>query len=143
MTQWLGALAELETRSGETGIVRRRPMFPHPMDAGARPSTSLPRGQDAVFRFPPDSPLCGLLVLQYQDYWLILWDDHSTPNPQERVRIDSAVPQGVVGGAALGTALGVALSGTRRAAMLGAVLGGVAGYAAAVHVNKKVRQDDE
>lgn len=97
--------------------------FPHPIDAGARRTTSWPVGQIADYEFPAPAGEAPMVIREYEDRFEAFL---------EGVRITAAAADAAdrdptaamyIGGALLGGAIGASVSNRREGSLLGAGLG--------------------
>ena len=99
---------------------------PHPLDAGARLTTTWPVGQLADFALELEAGVAPLLIREFSDrYEVFVASVQLTQQLVRLIESNSAVALGI-GGVLIGGSLGAALARSREGALLGACLGLIA-----------------
>ena len=118
---WQGVRDQLDESPGVARIPKVS--FPHPRDAGARPSVTWPAGQIADYAIDGRAGETPLAVREYGDHFEAFLDGVQLTTRSARVAEANPKAAMYVGGALFGGALGAALSNKREGALMGAGLG--------------------
>jgi hypothetical protein len=109
--------------AGGMVVIPKSVPFPHPRDAGARPTITWPMGQLADYAIELEPSAAPLLVREFSDRYEAFLDGiHLAARAIQLAERRPAAAM-YVGGALLGAAIGTAISNKREGAFVGAGLG--------------------
>jgi len=111
--------------------------FPHPREAGARPTVSWPIGQIADYALEFDTGLAPLFIREFADRYEaavagVLLAERALALIETNPRLAASV-----GGALLGAVLGAALVRKREGVALGAAVGALAATVLCAHLEQR------
>ena len=118
---WRTVRDQLGASGGDATIPKA--LFPHPRDAGARPTATWPAGQIAEYAIDDPSGNAPLVVQEYGEHFEAFIDGVQLTARAARVADENPTAAMYLGGALLGGAVAAALSNKREGALVGAGLG--------------------
>lgn len=117
---WLAVQQQL-TGNGTATVPKK--LFPHPIDAGARRTSTWPHGQIADFSIPCGKGKAPLVIREYDDRFEAFIDGARITKAAVDVAAANPSAAMYLGGALFGGAVAVSVSNRREGALLGAGLG--------------------
>jgi hypothetical protein len=133
---WRAVRQRLQS-NGQMTISKARP-FPHPRDAGARPTVGWPIGQlaDYALELEPGAP--PLFIREFTDrFEAVVAGVALAEHALSLVDLDPAAALGL-GGALLGAVIGASLTRKTDCAIVGAALGALLALAVGTYVQREV-----
>lgn len=124
--QWDGVRAQLSKSQPGAKVRVPRTAIPHPREAGARPTVSIPSGQVFDYAIEGTAGQAPLVVREHEQYFEAFIDGaRSLSQMMRALQGIEAKPQTAMyaGGALLGGALGASLSNKREGVLIGVGLG--------------------
>lgn len=121
--EWSRVRAGLEQRGPGATATILKSMFPHPLDAGARRTTTWPVGQAADYAIPGPSGTPPVVVQEYEDRFVAAIEGVELATRAAHAAEQNPSAAMYLGGALLGGAVAASVSNRRESALVGAGLG--------------------
>lgn len=121
--EWARVRAGLEQQGPGATATILKSKFPHPLDAGARRTTTWPAGQAADYTISGPSGTPPVVVQEYEDRFVAAIEGVQLATRAARAAEQNPSAAMYLGGALLGGAVATSVSNRRESALVGAGLG--------------------
>lgn len=121
--EWAHVRAGLEQQGPGATATILKSKFPHPLDAGARRTTTWPVGQAADYTISGPSGTPPVVVQEYEDRFVAAIEGVQLATRAARAAEQNPSAAMYLGGALLGGAVATSVSNRRESALVGAGLG--------------------
>ncbi|WP_437904698.1 hypothetical protein WME95_40875 [Sorangium sp. So ce327] len=120
---WDGVRRGLEQAGPRVTARVPKTSFPHPLDAGARPTATWPVGQIADYAIESASNAPPLIIREFDDHFEATIDGITVGERAEQGAETSVTTAMYLGGALLGGAIGTSVTSKREGMFVGAAMG--------------------